>query len=332
LEFGKTHMKMNKELKKIICVTPVYNDWESFSMLVNALEKTYGTSQKKYAIRIIAINDGSFEENENKTSTGEIPIEIIHLKANVGHQRAIAVGLQYVNDTASDFDYVVVLDSDGEDKPEDIQYLVSKCETENDKKIIFAKRKKRQESAFFKMGYFIYKYIFFALTGQKISFGNFSCIPKKLLKRVVVQDNLWNHYSGSIIQSKTPFSKVLLDKGKRYAGHSKMNFTNLVLHGLSSISVYFDTLSVRILKLSLFGVLVCFLSVMAVLYIKLFTESSIPGWASNLILIIFSIILQLFSVTLIVLLMQLSARKNIKSPSERIYKEFIDSIHSFKNE
>lgn len=317
---------MNKNLKKIICVIPVYNDWESFSRLVSTIENTYCTPQKKFAIHIVAINDGSFEENENYTNTDEIPIEIINLKSNVGHQRAIAVGLQFVNDTKSNFDYVVVLDSDGEDKPEDLIYLVSKCEAENDKKIIFAQRKKRQESIFFKMGYFLYKSIFYGLTGQKINFGNFSCIPKKLLKRVVVQDNLWNHYSGSIIQSQTPFGKVLLDRGIRYAGHSKMNFTSLVLHGLSSISVYFDSLSVRILKLSLFGVLVCFLSVLSILYIKFFTESSIPGWASNLILIIFSIILQLSSVTLIVLLMQLSARKNIKSPSEKIYKEFIDSI------
>jgi hypothetical protein len=317
---------MNKELKKIICVIPVYNDWESFSMLVSAIEKTYCTPQKKFVIHIVAINDGSFEEKENNISTAEIPIEIINLKANIGHQRAIAVGLQFVNDAKSNFDYVVVLDSDGEDRPEDLVCLVSKCEDENDQKIIFAQRKKRQESFFFKIGYFFYKTFFYGLTGQKINFGNFSCIPKKLLKRVVVQDNLWNHYSGSIIQSKTPFSKVLLDRGIRYSGHSKMNFTSLVLHGLSSISVYFDSLSVRLLKLSLFGILLCFLSVLSILYIKFFTESSIPGWASNLILIIFSIILQFSLVTLIVLLMQLSARKNIKSPSEGIYKEFIDSI------
>ncbi len=319
---------MNNELKKIICLTPVYNDWDSFLILVRTIEKTYCLEHKKYLIQIVAINDGSIDENEIFES--DIDIEIITLKVNVGHQRAIAVGLQYINDVKSAFDYVVVLDSDGEDKPEDIVHLISKCETINDKKIVFAQRKKRQESAFFKIGYFFYKYIFYCLTGQKINFGNFSCIPKKLLKRVVVQDNLWNHYSGSIIQSRTPFDKVLLNRGKRYAGQSKMNFTSLVLHGLSSISVYFDSLSVRILKLSLFGVLICFLSVISVLYIKFFTDSSIPGWASNLILIIFSIILQLSSVTLIVLLMQLSSRKNVKSPSERIYKEFIESIENLK--
>jgi hypothetical protein len=319
---------MKNELKKIICLTPVYNDWDSFLILVRTIEKTYCIEQKKYLIQIVAINDGSIDEIDNFKS--EIEIEIITLKVNIGHQRAIAVGLQYINDVKSNFDYVVVLDSDGEDKPEDIVHLISKCETINDKKIVFAQRKKRQESTFFKIGYFFYKYIFYCLTGQKINFGNFSCIPQKLLKRVVVQDNLWNHYSGSIIQSRTPFDKVLLNRGKRYAGQSKMNFTSLVLHGLSSISVYFDSLSVRILKLSLFGVLICFLSVILVLYIKCFTYSSIPGWASNLILIIFSIILQLSSVTLIVLLMQLSSRKNVKSPSERIYKEFIESIENLK--
>ena len=317
---------MDNQLKKIICLTPVYNDWESFSIVVSNIEKAYCTPKKEYSIQIVAVNDGSIEEyNAQKFSQG-IPIEIVNLKSNVGHQRAIAIGLQYVNDTKSVFDYVIVLDSDGEDKPEDIVHLITKCESLNNTKIIFAQRKKRQEPLFFKIGYFFYKYIFYGLTGQKINFGNFSCIPKKWLKRVVVQDNLWNHYSGSIIQSKTPFDKVRLDRGKRYAGQSKMNFTSLVLHGLSSIAVYFDFLSVRILKLSLFGVVVCFASVVSVLYIKFFTEASIPGWASNLILIIFSIILQLSSVTLIVLLMQLSARKNIKSPSEKQYKEFIDLI------
>ncbi len=316
---------MNQEIKKIICLTPIYNDWESFSILVKKIEKEYLLQQKQYLIQIVAINDGSIEEFEKETFNTTTTIELVNLKVNVGHQRAIAIGLQYINDTKTDFDFVIVLDSDGEDNPEDILHLVAKCESLNSSKIIFAQRKKRQESVLFKTGYFFYKYLFYSLTGQKINFGNFSCIPKKLLKRIVVQDNLWNHYSGSIIQSKTPYDRVLLNRGKRYAGESKMNFTSLVLHGLSSISVYFDFLSVRILKLSLFGVFVCFLSVMSVLYIKFFTDSSIPGWASNLILIIFSIILQFSSVTLIVLLMQLSSRKNINPPNSKKYKDFIDN-------
>lgn len=119
---------------------------------------------------------------------------MVSLKSNVGHQRAIAIGLQYINAEKTDFGFVVVLDSDGEDSPEHIRELVAKCDNSSGSKIIFAKRKKRQESAGFKIGYFFYRYSFYMLTGQKISFGNFSCIPRKLLQKVVLQDNLWNHF------------------------------------------------------------------------------------------------------------------------------------------
>lgn len=316
---------MDSTSKKIICLTPVYNDWESFTILVENIANDFAAADG-YELQVIAVNDGSSEEHGAIVHKLKLPTEIVTLKSNVGHQRAIAIGLQYIHNEKTDFDFVVVLDSDGEDKPEDIMSLVSKCELLDSKKIVFAQRKKRQESPLFKIGYFFYRGIFYGLTGQKINFGNFSCIPQNLLKKIAILDNLWNHYSGSIIQSRTPYDKVLLDRGSRYAGESKMNFTSLILHGLSSISVYFDFLSVRILKLAVFGVALCFLAVISVLYLKLFTTQSIPGWASNLILIIFSIILQLSSVTLIVLLMQLSARKNIKSPSSTIYKEFIEDV------
>jgi len=312
-------------LKKVICVTPVYNDWESFAILKKALEQEFDY-EGFFSLEIIVINDGSIELLDTDTLKGGITTHIINLKTNVGHQRAIAIGIQYVFNLTYGYDYVVILDSDGEDKPQDIKELLNKCQESSDKKIIFAQRQKRQESKMFKFGYFFYKYIFYWLTGQKINFGNFSCIPKEMLKNIVYRESLWNHYSSSVIHSKLPYDKVLLDRGKRYAGTSKMNFTSLILHGLSSISVYFDFLSVRILRAALFGVGFCFLSVLVVMYVKFFTDQSIPGWASNLILIIFSIILQLSSVTLIVLLMQLSSRKNIKSPSSEIYENFIDSI------
>ena len=105
-----------------------------------------------------------------------------------------------------------------------------------------------------------------------------------------------------------------------------MNFNSLIIHGLSSIAVYFDFLSLRILRYSLYGIGICFVSVVYILYQKLFTDNAIPGWASSLILIISGIILQLFSVTLIVLLLQLSSRKNISAPNPKIYKDFIDEI------
>lgn len=313
------------QIKNIYCLAPVFNDWESFSILIDNIKSLQKKHSDQYVFSIISINDGSTEEVAITSSESEMEILVLNLKVNIGHQRAIAVGLQYIYNEINNADFVVVMDSDGEDNPDDIVALLDSSIHQKDSKIIFAQRKKRQESTLFKIGYFFYKYLFYFLSGQKISFGNFSLIPKKLLGKVVHQNNIWNHYSGGIIQSKIPFDKVQIDRGKRYKGVSKMNFNSLILHGLSSISVYFDFLSLRILRYSIYGILLCFISVSYILYQKMFTHNAIPGWASSLIFIISGIILQLFSVTLIVLLLQLSSRKNINAPDVTIYLDFIES-------
>ena len=311
------------EIKNIYCVTPIYNDWDSFSILLQEIEKIYQV-ETRYTFFIIAVNDGSTESSPLDFNDHTIKTTVINLKINVGHQRAIAVGLQYIYNEVLDYDFVVVMDCDGEDKPEHILSLIKKAEQESSKKIIFAQRKKRQESFVFKTGYFFYKYLFSFLTGQKINFGNYSVIPKNLLVKVIHQNNIWNHYSGGIIQSKIPFDKILLDRGNRYKGVSKMNFNNLILHGLSSISVYFDYLTLKILRFSFYGIVLCFVTALIILVKKFITGTAISGWASSLMLIIIGIVIQLFSVTLIVLLMQLSARKNVKAPNSKIYKDFIE--------
>lgn len=311
-------------MKKILCLTPVYNDWESFEVLLLHIEKLQEKYFEEYIFSLVVINDGSTDDKTFISS--KINVTSINLKINIGHQRAIATGLQFIYNEVEHKDYVVVMDSDGEDIPEDIMLLVEKAEKEKNKKIIFAQRKKRQESFLFKLGYLIYKKIFYFFTGQKINFGNFSIIPEALLSKVVHQKNIWNHYSGGIIQSRIPFDKILLDRGKRYHGVSKMNFYNLTIHGLSSISVYFDFLSLRILKFTSYGILLCSFSIAYILYQKIFTNNAIPGWASSLTLILTGIMLQLFTVTLIVLLLQLSSRKNISVPNSKIYLDFIESI------
>lgn len=312
-------------MKNIYVLTPVYNDWDSFAVLIQEIS-ALKQRIRQYNFYVVAVNDGSTEEIPNDFDYKNIPVTILNLKINVGHQRAIAVGLQYIYNEISDNDFVVVMDSDGEDIPAQIEQLVEKAEKEQSKKIIFAQRNKRHESASFKAGYYFYKKVFRFLTGQKISFGNFSIIPKNLLGRVIYQNNIWNHYSGGIIQSKIPYDRVLLDRGKRYKGVSKMNFNSLILHGLSSIAVYFDYLTLKILRYSLYGILFCILSVGVVLFKKYITDSAIPGWASSLILIITVIVLQLFLVTLIVLLLQLGSRKNVITPSKKIYLDFIEDI------
>ncbi|OUS02403.1 hypothetical protein A9Q86_03925 [Flavobacteriales bacterium 33_180_T64] len=315
------------KLSQIICLTPVYNDWESLSVLISDIEKE-AQANKNYRFKVIAINDGSTESQQTDiVRSDSVDVEIVDLKINIGHQRAIAVGLQYIlNEKIELLDksnvdgHVVVMDGDGEDKPSDIIPMVQ----ESNRKIVFAKRVKRSEGIGFKTGYFFYKCIFKVLTGKSINFGNFSAIPFSLLGQVTILPNLWNHYASSISESKLPLTTLATERGDRYAGKSKMNTANLIIHGFSSISIYFDVLCFRVLKFSFILMFFCALLIGYVLYNKLFTGNAIPGWASSLVLIVFSIVIQLFSVTFIILLLQLSSRKIINPPNHEIYKKFLN--------
>lgn len=309
----------------VLCLTPVYNDWESLQVLVDEIRATFSQSANK-KFKILAIDDGSTEQNNYLFDKKEV--EIIHLKKNVGHQRAIAIGIQYVYDKyfhnqpteKNATGHLVVLDSDGEDSPSDILNMVDTAE----ERVAFAQRTKRSESTSFKLGYWFYKKIFKLLTGKSISFGNFSAIPFSLLKPIALNTDIWNHFSGSIIKSRIPYVTHPTVRGKRYEGKSKMNTTNLIVHGLSSVSIYFDVLCIRLLRFSLIALAFCSTGVGYIFYQKIFTDNAIPGWASSLILIIFSIIIQLFSVTFVVLLFQLNTRKRIEAPDEHLFKKFLD--------
>lgn len=310
----------------VLCLTPVYNDWESLNELVNEIRVVFSGSPDK-KVKILAIDDGSTEQNKHHYNESEV--EIISLKKNVGHQRAIAIGVQYVynkylNNQLSEKKltghHLVVLDSDGEDKPSDILSMVDAA----DQQVVFAQRTKRSETLSFKLGYWFYKKIFKVLTGKSISFGNFSAIPFSLLKPIALNTDIWNHFSGSIIKSRIPYVTYPTVRGKRYEGKSKMNTTNLIVHGLSAVSIYFDVLCIRLLRFSLIALTFCSIGVGYIFYQKIFTENAIPGWASSLVLIIFSIIIQLFSVTFVVLLFQLNTRKRIEAPDEHLFKKFLD--------
>lgn len=314
--------------KDLIIVTPVYNDWESFQDLV---EELYGESQKNdfQISQIIAINDGSERALNTTQFVCNIPVTVLNLNNNMGHQRAISIGLSYLNEQNLVFDAVIVMDSDGEDRPQDIKKLISEQLANRGQKIIFAKRKKRTEGLLFKLFYRCYKFIFYSLTSQKLEFGNFSLIPKLLITRVVSIPELWNHYSGAIMKSKIPYVAVDSDRGKRYQGQSKMNFQNLVLHGLSSISIYLDVVSIRLLFLSILAIILTIISLGVVIGLTLFTDLTIPGWPSIVALSLLNILAIVLLTTFLILLFQLNQKNTIKQSPKQFYKDFIISINTF---
>jgi glycosyltransferase involved in cell wall biosynthesis len=308
----------------IVIVTPVYNDWQSFQLLVHALDKLSLTSN--YIIdRIIAVNDGSTDATTNLKSSS-IPISIIDLNSNMGHQRAISIGLSYVEAKIPDIDAIIVMDCDGEDRPDDIDTLIGLMQKEAQNHIVFAKREKRTEGFIFKLFYKLYKLLFYALTSQTLDFGNFSCIPRHVLPRVVSLPELWNHYSGGIIKSKTPYVSVGTDRGNRYQGRSKMNFQDLILHGLSSISIYLDVVSIRLLFASGLFILLTLLGLILFVILSLFSTISIPDWSSLVVLSTINILAIVILTTFLILLFQLNQKTTVKLPPKTFYTHFMLSV------
>lgn len=261
---------MSSKTFHFVILTPVYNDWVSLELLLKNISIIF--KQSNFEISVLVVDDGS-NENGNIINNYKLfkEITIIRSSENRGHQRAIATGLTFVEKNIRT-DAVVVLDSDGEDRPEDIPVLLKKL-IQNKESIVFAARSKRSESIAIKIFYFLYTTIFRLLTGKRICFGNFSIIPEILIHELVSQPNIWNHYAASIIRSGLSYTTVSIPRGTRYSGISKMNFIALVIHGLSSISIFLDKIinkliivEILLLAFTIFG----FLNVRILLIVTLF--------------------------------------------------------------
>jgi hypothetical protein len=305
---------------KIKFITPIFNDWENLEKVIKKIKLIY--EKLEYEVELIVINDCSTTLLNKSLNCSPLKITIINLNKNSGSQKAIAIGIKYIDEKQIDCDYVVVMDSDGEDKPEDTLKLIEASSLE--KKIIFAKRKKRNENFFFKFFYFIYKISFKLLTGETIDFGNFSCIPSNFIKKVVLLDDLDLHFAVSIVKSKLEYKKINCDKGFREFGTTKLRFHKHLLHGLISLSIFSEVIAVNIFFSSILGMLFTVFLSLTVVISKIFFSFTLLGWTSIILvslLILFIILFLLCIFSLIILLNKNNYNKNIS-------KNLIKSVES----
>lgn len=225
---------------KINILLPIYNDWESVNLLLENIEKKIDLP----IIDITLINDCSTIDPVIEKKFSKLRIKILSLKKNYGSQKAINIGLKYLNQNDMDFNYCVIMDSDGEDKAEDIITLLNIAK-ENNNRIIFASRGKRQDSFTFYFFYKIYLFFFYIFTGVNINCGNFSCIPKRKINEVIKLKKSQIHHSASILNSNLIYKKIKCDRGRRYMGKSKMSFKNLIFHGFNAMAIFFRVILIR---------------------------------------------------------------------------------------
>ena len=230
-------------MKKFIILMPLYNDWKSATKLLDNIDLQVGRWDAE--VSIIIVNDASTEEkfklalNFKKIKS----LKILNMKQNIGHQRCIAVGLKYICENEN-FDRVIIMDADGEDRPEELNNFFDIAMTKPDLSIT-GNRFKRSEGLIFKLMYEVHKVLTLVFTGKLIKFGNFSCLSRNHAKQLIQKSYLWNSYSSSVVRAINDRISTPSIRGARYVLPSKMNFSALVFHSLSIISVFKEAVIVR---------------------------------------------------------------------------------------
>jgi glycosyltransferase involved in cell wall biosynthesis len=316
----------------IVVLTPVFNDWVSAREVLQRLDAAFAA--KACTLSILLVDDGSSEPPQS--DFGQDPyahlqtVEVLKLKKNLGHQRALAVGLCHIAAKVP-CDAVVIMDGDGEDDPRDVPRLVARLSELNRSEIstnpiVFAERTRRSESFVFRLGYLGYRILHYLLTGRGIRFGNFSIIPYSQLGALTTEPMLWNHYAASVAGSKLPFTTIPSHRGPRIAGESHLNYVNLIIHGLSALSCYSEIIGVRLLMISSFLFVLSLFGVVTTIILRLFTQLPIPGWTSLFAGLLGIFLLQIITLASNFTLQIISARSVQPFLPARDYIWYVDGV------
>jgi hypothetical protein len=305
---------------KISIVIPVFNDWESASMLIEKLRGELAISKPNVKVEVTFVDDGSSNPvpSPDSLSHPDLKVSILRLYTNVGHQLAIMTGLRHVNKSLST--HVLIMDSDGEDTASGVIQLIEQALTQPDIAIV-AQRGIRSERLSFRIMYHIHKVIFQTLIGKRLDFGNFALLPKSVLTKMISIVDSSSHLPSSILRSGIPLILVRVVRGNRFFGESKMNFEKLVAHSFASLAVFSDQIMVRLMIFSFFSTLVATLGIIIVISTRLFSDIATPGWATATVGILVVISFQILSfvglgtlITLNLNSLRNSNRMNLSSP------------------
>ena len=238
--------------KSLVLIIPAFNDWDALRLLIPRVDGAL--TQSGWNADLLIVDDGSTElipaDWPGESCRAITTISVLHLRANMGHQRAIALGLYHAHEF-TDCSGVLVMDGDGEDRAEDVPALLAEFERGAAREAVFAARTKRMEGLTFQASYHAFRLVHWLLTGIAVRVGNFSVLPRAALTRLMVTPDVWNHFAAAVYKSRFPRRLLPLARGSRLAGQSTMIFVSLLVHGLSAMSVFSDQISARMLVASL---------------------------------------------------------------------------------
>jgi len=311
----------------VAIVIPVFNDWEPVVRLLAEIDSSLGAA--KLTGRVVVVDDGSDILESGQLGKRKFAnlhgIEIIHLISNHGHQRAIAVGIVHLVRSGIGAKAVVVMDGDGEDRPDHIPRLLEELYRTN-RSVMFARRTQRCEGPLFRLMYNVYRFVYWLLLGISVRWGNYSVVRASALPVLATSPDLWNHYAACVVRSRLRFGSIGLPRGIRYAGQSHMNYTSLVIHGLSSIAASSEVLGARLL-MTLSGLLAFFsVAIVAEWIARLWTPFVIPNIAIAVSVTLAGLTVQGIAFTVLFTLIVLSRRTQTKIIPLRDAQAYVASV------
>jgi polyisoprenyl-phosphate glycosyltransferase len=308
-------------------LVPVLDDWEAAGKLAGWIDRVAVGAGERW--KLVFVDDGSSQPAPERLAAevggGVCDVTVVELLRNVGHQRAIALGLGWLAENRPG-DVVAIMDGDGEDKPDDLPGLLSEARRREWGTIVFAERTRRSEGLVFRAGYLAFRVLHRLLTGKGVKYGNFSVVPPRLVARLAVTSEVWNHYAAAVTQSRMPMTTVPTVRGNRLAGRSKMNLPALVTHGLSALSVHGELVATRLLLITTVFSVVAFGIGVVVAAQRIFTDWPIPGWTSQLGTLAMILLVQAMTLSLVVSAVALMSRSGASFLPRRDYKWFIGGV------
>jgi polyisoprenyl-phosphate glycosyltransferase len=310
----------------LLILIPVFNEWDVLGTLLARIDAAL--YEAGLSADVVFLDDGSTIEPGGHLHMPELAavdhVDVLRLARNLGHQRAISIGLAWASENRSGRT-VVIMDGDGEDNPADIPTLLAQYEAEHTRKIIFAARTRRMERWQFQICYRVYQFVHLLLTGYRVRVGNFSIVPASAVQQLAVISETWNHYAAAVFNSRIPYDTVPTPRDRRIGGHSRMNFTALVVHGLSALSVFSHVIGVRLLVASSL-LLVAAVAGLAIGSLSGESQAATPNWVTGMLGWILATLVQAVILGAAFVLLVLSSRQGTTFIPKRDYRFFVASV------
>lgn len=310
----------------LLILIPVFNEWDLLGKLLERIDAAL--SQANLSADVVFLDDGStvgYAGRLNVPDLGAVnDVDVLRLARNLGHQRAISIGLAWASENRAGRT-VVVMDGDGEDNPIDIPKLLAQYTQAEGQKIVFAGRTRRMERWQFQVCYRIYQFVHLLLTGYRVRVGNFSIVPPAAVQQLAVISETWNHYAAAVFNSRIPYDVVPTPRDRRLGGKSRMNFTALVVHGLSALSVFSHIIGVRLLVIS--GLLMAAACGGLTLgWLLGGDRQSIPPWLTGSLAWLLATVFQAAVLGAAFVLLVLSSRQGTTFIPKRDYRYFVSTV------